>query len=259
MKVGNHFKPVDLLQKKRPEDLGLEFISIQRIILEDKLILDSKEEEVCLVIIDGPVQFKCEYLEGRANFKDMLYLPRRKKIQLYSKDSKESIIMYYSVPSDIDAEFSHISFESIDKNPIMHSIVGSSNNNSKRNVWKYIDSDFKCARLMMGICESSPGGWTAWPPHEHAEKREEAYVYFSMKNVFGLQCLYDDLDNPYQVAIVREGDLITIPKGYHPNVACPAGRMSYIYCMAAKKSGDRDFMDINIQELYSGEKFFSEF
>jgi 5-deoxy-glucuronate isomerase len=253
MKIGNHFKSIDLLQKKSPKELGLELVSVQRIELKKELILDSLEEEICLVVIGGSVQFKCENKDGIANFKDMLYVPRRTELKLHSEGST---LMYYSAPSDIDALFTHITFEDIDKNITTHAIAGSPNNNSQRDVWKYIDSDFSCARLMMGICESSPGGWTSWPPHEHTEKREEVYVYFNMKNVFGVQCVYDDLDNPYHVAIVRDGDLISIPKGYHPNVACPAGKMSYIYCMAARKSGDRDFMDLNIQELYQGNKFF---
>ncbi len=253
MKAGRHFKSIELLQRKIPQELGLEFLSVQRIELKEGLILDSQEEEICLVIIDGVIQFKCENKEGIANFKDMLYVPRGKNLQLYSEGS---VIMYYSAPSDIDAEFSHITFQDIDKNPATHAIAGSLNNSSQRDVWKYIDSDFKCARLMVGICESSPGGWTSWPPHEHAKKREEVYVYFNMKNIFGLQCVYDDLDNPYQVAIVRDGDLISIPRGYHPNVACPAGKLSYIYCMASRKSGDRNFMDLNIQEPYQENKFF---
>jgi len=248
MKDKYHFKASELFKKKRPEDLGLEYTSCQRIELKETLILDSKEEEVCLVVIEGEVDFQYEDKRGTANFKDMIYIPRRKKVNIYSKDA---ILMYFSAPSDIDTQFSHIDFLSIDKNPNTHIITGNSKNNSKRDVWKFIDKDFECSRLMMGLCEGSIGGWTSWPPHEHAEKREEVYVYFNMKNAFGVQCVYDDMNNPYNVAIVRDGDLILIPKGYHPNVGCPAGKISYIYCMASKKSGDRNFMDLNIQEIYS--------
>jgi len=54
--------------------------------------------------------------------------------------------------------------------------------------------------------------------------------------------------------MIRDGDLISIPKGYHPNVGCPAGKISYIYCMVSKIPGDRNFMDLKIQEIY-GDKF----
>ena len=247
MKEKHHFKANELLKKKRPEDLGLEYTSSLRIELKDTLIFDTKEEEVCLVGIGGEVDFQFEDKKGTAKFKDMIYIPRRKRIQLYSKDA---ILMYFGAPSEIDTQFSHIDFLSIDKNPGTHKISGSSENNCRRDVWNFIDSDFSCSRLMMGLCESGAGGWTSWPPHEHAEKREEVYVYFNMKNAFGVQCVYDDMNNPYDVAMVRDGDLISIPKGYHPNVGCPADKISYIYCMASKIPGDRNFMDLNIQEIY---------
>jgi len=247
MMFKQHFKSNELLKKKTPEELGLRLISSQRIELSKELVIESGNEEICLVIINGEVQFKCEDMEGVANFKDMIYIPRKKRAKLFSRNS---VIMYYSAPSDIDSIFSYIDFKDIDKNPISHVITGDKTNNSKRHVWKFIDSDFNCSRLMMGICEGSPGGWTAWPPHEHAEKREEVYVYFNMKEAFGIQCVYDDLDDPYKVAIVRDGDLVSIPRGYHPNVGCPSCRISYIYCMASKISGDRNFSDMTIQKIF---------
>jgi 5-deoxy-glucuronate isomerase len=54
--------------------------------------------------------------------------------------------------------------------------------------------------------------------------------------------------------MVTNGDLVSVPKGYHPSVGCPAGKICYIYCMVSKKSGDRSFMDLHIQEIY-GDKF----
>jgi 5-deoxy-glucuronate isomerase len=37
---------------------------------------------------------------------------------------------------------------------------------------------------MTSLCWGNPGGWTAWPPNEHAAKREEIYVYFDMGDAF---------------------------------------------------------------------------
>lgn len=247
MRVKHHFKANELLKKKRPEDLGLEYTSSQRIELKGTLNFDTKEEEACLVVMRGKIDFQFEDKKGIADFKDMIYVPRRRRIQLYSNNA---VLMYFGAPSEIDTQFSHIDFLTIDKNSSTHKSVGASENNCRRDVWNFIDADFNCSRLMMGLCEGNIGGWTAWPPHEHADKREEVYVYFNMGNAFGVQCVYDDMDNPYAVAIVRNGDLISIPRGYHPNVGCPAGKISYIYCMASKKLGDRNFMDLNIQEIY---------
>jgi len=181
----------------------------------------------------------------------MLYIPKNKKILISSKDA---ILMYYGAPSDQDSSIVHIKFSEIDKKQETHKIFGKSVNNTKRHVWHFIDAEFQCSRLMMGLCEGEIGGWTVWPPHEHAKEKEEVYLYFNMGKAFAVQCVYDDIDKPYAVEMIKEGDLVTVPKGYHPNVCCPGGRISYIYCMVAKEAGKRDFMDLHFQKIY-GEKF----
>lgn len=75
-----------------------------------------------------------------------------------------------------------------------------------------------------------------------------------MGKEFGLQLVYENLDNPLYVGIVRNGDMVSIPRGYHPNVGCPVGRICYIYAMAARKVGERKFLDLHIQENF-GSKF----
>jgi len=48
--------------------------------------------------------------------------------------------------------------------------------------------------------------------------------------------------------------MVAVPRGYHPNVGCPGGRISYIYAMAARVAGQRDFMALRFQKEF-GEGF----
>jgi 5-deoxy-glucuronate isomerase len=249
--VKYHYKPHELLKRKIPSDLGLEYTFVQRIELDNSIRIETKSEEACLVVLKGKVIFSSSNQAGRLQFKDMLYIPRNSKISITSKNA---ILMYYEAPSNIDSSVTHIKFSDIDKSKETHKIFGKSENNTKRHVWHFIDEGFQYSRLMMGLCEGSIGGWTVCPPHEHAKEKEEVYVYFNMGKAFAVQCIYDDMDNPYAVEMVKDGDLITIPKGYHPNVCCPGGKISYIYCMVAKEAGKRDFMDLHFQKIY-GENF----
>jgi 5-deoxy-glucuronate isomerase len=242
-----HFKAGEFLTKKNPQDLGLEYTSVQRIEVSGKAAIDTKGEEACLAVMEGEAAFRCSDKEGKAVFKDMMYVPGGTKIEL---SSDRAVLIYFGAPSDRDADFVHIKFSDIDKNPQVHKIFGKSETSCKRDVWQFIGEDFNCSRLLAGFCEGSVGGWTVWPPHEHGDKREEVYVYFNMGKAFAVQCVYDDMENPYAVAMVRDGDLVSIPKGYHPNVGCPGGRISFIYCMVSKTAGDRDFMDLHVQEIF---------
>ncbi len=247
-----HLKPAELTGGKEPQDIGLEHTYVRRVEVNGKAVLEPSEREICLVIIKGQVEFKVADISGSAVLKDMIYVPRTCGVEL---SGENAVVMCYGAPSDgLNAKPVHLKFSEIDADANRHKVFGKTENGTRRDVWQYIDTNFNCSRLMMGICYGAPGGWTAWPPHEHAEKREEVYIYFDLDNSFAVQCVYDDMDDAYTVAMVREGDLISIPKGYHPNVGCPARGISYVYCMVAKEAGDRNFMDLHIQKDF-GDKF----
>ena len=106
---------------------------------------------------------------------------------------------------------------------------------------------------MAGVTFSEPGHWTSWPPHEHAALLEEAYLYIDMPAPsFGVQLVYSNPGEPELVTIVREGDVVLMPKGYHPNVAAPGGSINFLWMMAANREGeDRQFGVVNVQPEYA--------
>lgn len=248
-------------------DLGLEFISLRRLEFTGSATqalgkptsrqVETAESEICLVVLSGQVEYSCslppdgQSRAGTAAEMDMLLLPPHSRATLVSAGG---VVMSYESPSELGADFQHVRFTAVDANPATHHVYGKSEIGSRRHVWNFIDSQQRCTRLMMGICEGDPGGWTAWPPHEHSAEREEVYVYFDMGHSFGIQCVYESLSEIGAAVIVRDGDVVSIPHGYHPNTGCPGGRIKYVYCMAAKIPGVRDFMDLRIQKEF-GDRF----
>ena len=250
-----HFKPEELIKGITPDKMGLEYTSCRRYEMNsgsEPLTIESGKEEICMVIIKGSVSFDYNGYGDNAGFMDCIYVPRESKIML--KDPEDAVIMKFGAPSDSNTSFACIKHKEIAQDSRRSPIYGTPKENCRRVVYNYLDDNFNASRLMVGICQGEPGGWTAWPPHEHAAQREELYVYFDMGTAFSVQCVYENIDDPLFVGIVRDGDLVSIPGGYHPNVCCPAGRISYIYVMAAKKAGERNFMDLNVQREY-GDKF----
>ena len=246
------FRGVELLEKKQPSDLALEFTSVQRYEPDRPATIISGPEELCFVVIKGSIQYQTESGKGLAAFRDMIYLPRKTSINL-SSVLPGSVVMAYGAPAHRDTRFSHIPFEQIDRNRETHREYGEKSTNCRRDVWHFIGDDFDACRLMMGLCRGDTGGWTAWPPHEHSQEREEVYTYFDMGEAFGIQCVYEDMSDPIIIALVREGDLVSIPGGYHPNTGSPAGPISFVYCMVSRKPDDRKFLDLRIQEPYGKE------
>jgi len=111
----------------------------------------------------------------------------------------------------------------------------------------------EAGRLMAGVTFSAPGNWTSWPPHEHALLAEEAYLYIEMPPpAFGVQLVYTDKSDPEVATIVREGDVVLMPAGYHPNVAAPGGQINFLWMMAAnREDDDRLFGVVNVQSEFA--------
>ena len=77
---------------------------------------------------------------------------------------------------------------------------------------------------------------------------EEAYLYIDMPApAFGVQLVYTNAGEPELATIVREGDVVLMPQGYHPNVAAPGGSINFLWMMAAhRERDDRQFGVVNV-------------
>jgi 5-deoxy-glucuronate isomerase len=117
-----------------------------------------------------------------------------------------------------------------------------------------LGKNIKAGRIVAGFTRSQPGHWTSWPPHEHGAMLEEVYVYFDMPApAFGIQLVYSDTERPEVVQIVRDGDAVLMPAGYHPNVSIPGHPINFVWMMAAQKEvEDRQFGVVNVQPGFDG-------
>jgi 5-deoxy-glucuronate isomerase len=82
---------------------------------------------------------------------------------------------------------------------------------------------------------------------------EEAYLYVDMPApTFGVQLVYSDTREPELVTVVREGDVVLMPAGYHPNVAIPGGAVNFVWMMAAhREDDDRQYGVVNVQPEFA--------
>jgi 5-deoxy-glucuronate isomerase len=82
---------------------------------------------------------------------------------------------------------------------------------------------------------------------------EEMYVYTQMPApAFGIQFVYTNTNEPELATIVRDGDAVLMPRGYHPNVAAPGCRIGFLWAMAAhREKEDRQFGVVNVQPEFS--------
>ena len=144
-----------------------------------------------------------------------------------------------------------VSYSEVRQNPKLHLIAGKPP--AERDLNVLIGANVDAGRIMAGVTFSTPGNWTSWPPHEHSRMLEEAYLFIDMPSPsFGVQFVYTNPESPELVQVVREGDCVLMPQGYHPNVAAPGGQINFLWMMAAIKEGeDRQYGVVNVQPEYA--------
>lgn len=108
-----------------------------------------------------------------------------------------------------------------------------------------IDERIKSKMLYIGEAFVKGGQWASYPPHKHdddnmpteAETEEIYYYEFKKQQGFGIQKVYTmegDVDETYTV---KSGDIVEIPRGYHPFNAAPGYDCYYLWIMAGEDRG----------------------
>jgi 5-deoxy-glucuronate isomerase len=106
-----------------------------------------------------------------------------------------------------------------------------------REVHNVFVTDPHVHRLMVGETFNPPGHWSSFPPHKHDGRDgepvlEEVYHYrIDPPQGFGHQMLYTAAGESV-THVVRDGDAVLLPYGYHPVSAPPGYRLYYLWAMA---------------------------
>lgn len=109
--------------------------------------------------------------------------------------------------------------------------------NYAREVHDIFVNDSVAERIMVGETFNPAGHWSSFPPHKHDGKDgepvlEEVYYFrIDPPQGFGQQLLYT-ADGECVSHVVRDGDAVLLPYGYHPVSSPPGYRLYYLWAMA---------------------------
>lgn len=201
-------------------------------------------KETVLICLSG----RAEIETGQENFHlgkyDAAYIPKGCPIRVRGEFAD---LAEFSAEVEGSYPLAIVKYSDVQKDKTLHFAAGAAATTRDLNI--LVGKNVCAGRVMAGFTISEPGHWTSWPPHEHAQMLEEMYVYIEMPPPgFGVQFVYTDTSDPELVAVVREGDAVLMPRGYHPNVSAPGHRIGFLWAMAAHREGeDRQFGVVNIQ------------
>lgn len=210
---------------------------------------ETATHETGLICLNGAARVSTGENVFNLNRYDALYVPRDSRVEISTETNCDLAEVSAEVENQYPLQF--VAFDEIRQNPALHFTAGKPPTERDLNI--LLGKNIEAGRIMAGVTFSSDGNWTSFPPHEHAAMLEEAYLYIDMPAPqWGIQMVYTDPQNPELIEVVREGDVVVMPKGFHPNVAAPGGQINFLWMMAANREvEDRQFGVVNVQPEYA--------
>jgi 5-deoxy-glucuronate isomerase len=235
-----------------PGSAAVRHLHYGRIVLDSDspLHFTTKTHETGLVCLHGSA---CVRVAGKS-FEcapyDAIYIPRDSEVEV---DPGRGGCDFAEISAPVTGSYpvQFVKFQDVRKDPTLHFQAGGPGTSRDLNI--LIGKNVEGGRILAGVTFSEPGNWTSWPPHEHGSTLEEAYLYINMPApAWGIQLVYTNPTSPELAVVVREGDCVVMPEGYHPNVAAPGGSIGFLWMMAAHREvTDREFGVVNVQPEYA--------
>lgn len=231
-----------------PANSAMRHLAYGRVILNPGRPIESfstGDRETGLICLSGEATVTVDNKDVVLGRRDAVYIPRDSSVKIVTRTSADLAEFSSDVANRYPLQV--VRSSEIAKDPGLQFTTGSPG--CMRHLYMLLAKNIEAGRLIAGITQAEPGNWTSWPPHEHAALLEEIYVYFDMPEpAYGIQLVYNDTQNPEVVSVVREGDAVVIPSGFHPNVSVPGHRICFLWAMAAHSEVEgRQFGVVNVQ------------
>ena len=118
----------------------------------------------------------------------------------------------------------HVRFADVQANPGLHFNAGGPS--SKRDLNVLIGKNVEAGRIMAGVTFSEQGNWGPRGRRTNMRRCSRRRISTSTcrRPPSAFELVYTNPREPELATIVREGDVVMMPQGYHPNVAAPVDR-----------------------------------
>jgi 5-deoxy-glucuronate isomerase len=226
-----------------PESAGWKYVGfeVRRLAAGQEVTLTSADKEICIVVLTGTADIQIgdrtfHDLGGRKSvFEDAppgaVYVPAGCRIRIQA--GSEAEIALCGAPGAGAGSPRAISGERMPQE-----IRGEGTN---RRFVRNVLPETEPAEKLLVVEVITPGGhWSSYPPHKHdtntppAETQlEEIYYHrFNPAQGFAFQRVYTDDRSIDETVCFEDGDVVLVPRGYHP-VGTPHGYdLYYLNVMA---------------------------
>jgi 5-deoxy-glucuronate isomerase len=227
--------------KVTPDSAGWSYVGFEVLRLAAAQSVERRTggEEVCLVPISGVCSIATQseqwWIGGRNGPFDgpphALYLPPGTDYRLEVAGELELAVC--SAPAERGVEPFEVRPEKIE-------VETRGSGNMEREVRPILMAERPAERLLVVEVLTPNGHWSSYPPHKHDRDAppEETYLeetYYHRvrpEKGFAVQRVYTDDRSLDETLCVGDGDVVLVPKGYHPVSAPPGYDLYYLNVMA---------------------------
>ena len=229
-----------------PQTAGWKYVglAIYRLAEGRQLNLDTFTEEVCLVAVAGTMHVRVgkqhwQQLGKRSNpFEDAapgaVYVPSGQKATITAASTLELAVCR------APGQGNHAARQ-IGEEKMKREVRGQATNT--RYIRNILPETEPADSLLVVEVITPSGHWSSYPPHKHDRNNpptetllEETY-YHRMKppQGFAFQRIYTDDRQLDETLTVQDGDVVLVPRGYHPVGAAHGYQLYYLNVMAGPR------------------------
>ena len=198
--------------------------------------LESGELEMNGVVTKGSIELVGALEDTLVKF-DSFYIPGNTKLSIKAT-ADTSIYIGAAVCEGIGKAFVRKMDMTLPLGDI-HQIHGEGS--GSREVMFTLAPQDPASRLICGVTWSNDGAWTSWRPHQHEKDLEEVYCYFDTECGLHYSYCTDETFFDADAYVIKDGDMVIAPNGYHPTCAIPNQKNVYFWVLAAHSNRQRRY------------------
>ncbi|KYD25489.1 5-deoxy-glucuronate isomerase [Geobacillus icigianus] len=226
-----------------PESVGWEYVGFEVYVLVKGQTLrkETKDQEACLVLLKGKANIytRHERWENIGLRMDVfekvppysVYVPSNDRYEVQAVTDLELAVCLAPGKGTYPARL-------IPPSEVGVEIRGAGN--IERRVHNILPESKPADSLLVVEVFTPEGNWSSYPPHKHDQNNlpyesylEETYYHrIYPDHGFMVQRVYTDDRSIDETMVVKNGDVVLVPKGYHPVSAPPGYEGYYLNVMA---------------------------
>ena len=229
-----------------PESAGWSYVGFEVYELSrgDGVRQSTGAREVCVVMVEG----QADIAAGAQAWKDVgsrksvfegapdaVYAPPGQLLEIRASSETCEVALCWA-PAERGAEPALIEASSI--KPFKRGSGG-----TERTIHNILMEDRPADSLLVTEVLTPAGHWSSYPPHKHDTDDppnetylEETYYHrMARPEGFAVQLAYTDDRSLDEAIQVRDGDVVLVPRGYHPVAAGPGYDLYYLNVMAGPR------------------------